>query len=399
MRVDCLKGKEYKNERISDDKRISINEDISIGIHDIPVLYNGGNYIHYTQIGMTMYIVYEPEHEKIIYMYMIEQGIENNEVKIENIYTTTIVDKRNTLARFFRYDEEFERETLTTRLQEIIRAIPVIPEKEYLQRKITEYLEKEEIKVREVLESMPLEEKIYEIGKKGEAREIVCYGKTYRTIKDFADEYGIPYGTVTRKLYQNKTPEEIVAEDNKCTAKGYGNADPVICKGIKYRSKAEFARMNGMSSTTVISKLKEGKTPEQILEEKTTETRGGRMIPIEVTYKGVTYPSISELSRCVGIDLKQVSKLLKENNNADEVIENYLKSKNKHHGKSRVDEENKFQRDIKYEYEGEKFTIKELAELADIPRVVMWDRLRRSKWTVQKAVETPYIKREENINE
>lgn len=205
MRVDCLKGKEYKNERISNDKRININKDISIGIHDIPFLHKLDGHVHYTQIGMTIYLVYVNETEGITYMYMIEQGIENNALKIENIYTTTIVAEKNTLARFFRYDEEFEKETLTTRLNEIIRVLPVIPEKDYLQRKITEYLEKEEIQVKPTLVYENLDE-----GRQGKKRAVVCNGKTYKTVKEFVEEYDLNYNTVTTYLNRGIDRKSVV---------------------------------------------------------------------------------------------------------------------------------------------------------------------------------------------
>jgi hypothetical protein len=336
VRVDCLKGKEFKNERISNDKRIIINKDISIGIHDIPYLHKLDGHVHYTQIGMTIYIVYVNDTEGIMYMYMIEQGIENNALKIENIYTTTIVAEKNTLARFFRYDEEFEKETLTTRLNEIIRVLPVIPEKDYLQRKITEYLEKEEVQVKPTLVYENLEK-----GKQGHKKEIVCYGKTYETIAKFSKEFKIPYGTVTRNLYEGMTPEEIVEKTKrKDEDRTPVNAKKIICYGEEYKSMAKFCEAFKIPMTTFQFHFKRGLTPEEIVE-----------------------------------------------------------MRKKSHGKLKVDPATKWQRNMKYNYAGEEMTLDQLAEISDVPRKVIWDRIRRQGWSVEDAVEKPMKIQGGNVNE
>lgn len=91
---------------------------------------------------MNIYIVFEDGENNIKYFYIIEQGIDHSKMIIKNIYTTTMVDTANALERFFRYDEEFELDNIKRRLFNIINDIEVITDKEYLQAKITEYLDK-----------------------------------------------------------------------------------------------------------------------------------------------------------------------------------------------------------------------------------------------------------------
>lgn len=149
--VSCLRNTELEQSPVVTVEGLNIvirilgAEDRVIDLTEIPRIQKvNEDCFYYAQIGTCLYIAYENKANHIIFLYVIEQEIKNNKLSIKNIYSDVMVGERNILARFFRYDREFQQENLKERLIKAINAIPVIIEKEYLRNKILEYLENEE---------------------------------------------------------------------------------------------------------------------------------------------------------------------------------------------------------------------------------------------------------------
>lgn len=347
--VSCLKLEELKESKtaIFDGVRILLRilgaEDKIIYLRDMPFI---SNRILYTQIGTCLYL--GTTEDNITFLYVIEQEIKNNKLRVKNIYTDTIVEDNHILAKFFRYDESFQRENLSIRLFDIIDDVQVIIDKEYLKEKILDYLEREEEKKEESEDLMQLVEQdegiksippqpFLKTGKElpvalrgqGRGNELVCYGKKYDSWNSFIREYKLPHSSVWYMLARGERPEDILKkynidrnakpkEDVK-RLKPPVNAIQIECDGKKYNSITEFAKEFKMSVSAVGKKLKEGKTPEEIVAEK-----GG------------------------GVKAER-----------------------------------------KYEYEGEIFTIRELSEIFELPPSTIYQRIKNLGWSVKKAVETP----------
>lgn len=279
--VSCLKYDELdKSELIENDNGLIfikvLGTDKKIFIEEIP---STRNTYYYTQIGTCMYIGVKDHTNSILYLYVIEQQVHDGKLSIKNIYSDTLVYNNSILARFFRYDKEFQEENLRNQLIGCINHIPVIIEKEYLIGKITEYLDRND-RVEEV-------------------KELV-----------------------------EKPTAHFVKKESK--PKKATNAEPVTVNGITYSSKNAFATAFGIPQASMFKYIQKGMSLEEILE----------------MYKDGKPPRGAKPTR-------------------------------------------------KYEYLGEQFTIKELAELSGLKQTTLEGRINQKGWTVERAVETPLYGKED----
>lgn len=234
---------------------------------------------------MFIYIIYEDTTEKITYMYAIEQEIKVNLMQIKNIYSTTIVDESNSLERFFRYDEQFEQENLEKRLNTLISKINVIVDKEYLQKKITEYLKNNDDEIlmleKEGTELIPakIPKRVFTkhttdttniIDRKPKSKRgntnrdsipVICYGKEYRSYSAFIKEYNLPHSSVWYALNRGEKPEDII-ERYKNKPEGQERINPIKRKNLKkyeYLGQkltlSELAELSGLAKNTIVSRI------------------------------------------------------------------------------------------------------------------------------------------------
>lgn len=338
--VSCLKFNKVDQseilEVVDNEARLNIigAEGTKIYLHQMPFIQN---HILYTQIGTCIYLgCYE---EDLTCLYVIEQEVKNNKVVIKNIYSETFIDKHTVLAKFFRYDRQFQEENLRKRLLETIDSVKVIIDKEYLKGKILEYLDRNERveDVKQLAEGSVIKEvepklKPHFIKKSSRNdnggnntvnKEVTVNGVTYKSQTAFRKAFGIPTGSFYDCLSRGMTLEEMADKytNNKFDRRGRRPKEKIIVYGVEYRSQNDFCIKNDIPGSSVYKYITKGMTYEEILD----------------LYKG---------------------------------------------GNPKGKEP------VRYNYLGEEMSVRELSELSGLSEKLLWERLGKG-WTVEKAVETP----------
>ena len=104
-----------------------------------------------------------------------------------------------------------------------------------------------------------------------------------------------------------------------------------------------------------------------------------------VTVNGITYSSKYAFSTAMGIPQSSMFKYLQRGMSLEEILEMYKDGSPKRGAKPKN----------KYEYLGEQFTMKELSELSGLSINALEHRINQNGWTVEKAVETPLLGKED----
>lgn len=221
MIVNCLKGKEILEGSIFNDEKIKINDTVSLHYEQLPYIELANERIYFAQIGMFIYIVRADFINNCEFLFGIEQEIKDSKMQIKNIYSTTIVNMANILERFFRYDEDFEKEYVRNVLESSIDMLDVIVDKEYLKEKIKAYFKTSDVlELTETTEMPKLSElvkKVEENKYKNKNEEVLFNfrGKEYTSYKDFAKDYKLCYATVLRRVKTGATLDELVEKKRK----------------------------------------------------------------------------------------------------------------------------------------------------------------------------------------
>ena len=234
--VSCLKYNELdKSEIIENDEGLIfikvLGADKKLSLGEIPKI---DNYLYYTQIGTCMYIGVKSFTEGILFFYVIEQQVKDGKLSIKNIYSDVLVEDSNILAKFFRYDKEFQEDNLRRRLLAHINFIPVIIEKEYLTGKITEYLDRND-RVEEVKELVE-KPKAHFVKKESKPKKattiepVTVNGVTYNSKYAFARAFNIPQSSMFKYIEKGMSLEEILEM--------YKDGSPK--RGAKPKNKYEY---------------------------------------------------------------------------------------------------------------------------------------------------------------
>lgn len=270
MIVNCLKGKEIEeNPHIKIDKfqEYIIGNDLEINLFDIPkICVDGNNDLYFAQIGMNIYIIYKQYDEKISWFYIIEQGIDKNKMKIENLYTTTYIDKYNLLERFFKYDKEFEKDNVK-RLFSLIDAIQVIPEKDYLKSKITEYFEKDEKAKAEYIAHLEagFKEPIKHLEIVDTSAKYAYKGKEYDCLSELAKDLGISYKSLWSRIHRGTPLEKAI--EKTIAKKGIKAKLPKLYEYMGEKlTLEELSELSGISATAIYQRIKAGKSVQEAVE-------------------------------------------------------------------------------------------------------------------------------------
>ncbi len=91
---------------------------------------------------------------------------------------------------------------------------------------------------------------MYGVGRK------YCYGgKTYETIKEMAEEYGLPWNSLAHYIQRCKTVEEAVDRCKEAQEK------KIILWGKRYQSRYEVATAFGIRETCISAGIHNRKFP------------------------------------------------------------------------------------------------------------------------------------------
>ena len=158
-------------------------------------------------------------------------------------------------------------------------------------------------------------------------RALEYNGKTFDSIIGFAREYGLSYSTVLRKLKNGMSPEEIINKPIK--------AKPVEYNGISYDSITDFVNAFGLKYTTVQARLGRGWSVDEIVnlkregkkpiaktiadKEKTKNTSSVNSKEIE--YDGKTFNSIGKFVKHYGLKYSSTIVQLRSGLSPKEVVD------------------------------------------------------------------------------
>lgn len=204
MRVNCKNGLEIENNPYINDittleLKVGTN---NVLLRDLPAIPDADFTIRYLPFANLLYVVLEEPYNNITRIYIIEQELVKNEAKLKNIYSTVEVDWKNPLEKFFRYNEEFERDNVRHCLcGGLMMKLPYAINANELRKQIDELLYANKETVAEPVADVE-EEQIEET-------------QPTQTISELAKQHGIAYNTLWGRI-RNKhmSVEEALAIGN-----------------------------------------------------------------------------------------------------------------------------------------------------------------------------------------
>lgn len=224
--VYSLKAKEItEQESCFENEKIKVTENLKLEFADIPMLGKTSNMrIQYAFIGTSHYII--ATDYGAYYGFKIEMGIDENKVIVNKLYSyTDFPEQYNRFAKFFKYDEDFEKETVEKILIPCISEIKTILDRENLIQAVKDYMEKEiiikatliEPTVRMSLKPISAEPKpkfqsintLKKAGRKN--KNYILYNGEKLTSKELANELGVSDVTIyewIHKGYDTETMKE-----------------------------------------------------------------------------------------------------------------------------------------------------------------------------------------------
>lgn len=249
-------------------------------------------------------------------------------------------------------------------------------------------------------------------GKKAEPR-YSCNGKAY-TVEELSKLSGLPASVIRDRIKSGKTGAALITrrrETIKLTYQG------------ETRTLEEWSKITGVHSTTIMSRIKRGRTLEEALtpgRAKRTKPTKAQMFnfgsprnkgaepskftkiakPRKVTEqaKRFTYAGQSKTLRqwsddC-GVNFYTLRNRIRKGWTIEEALTTSTRKKKPK--PTRASERKK--REL-YEHNGERLTLAEWSERTGIPRNTIYIRIKRRRWTVDKALTTPTQKRPPNTSE
>ena len=198
-----IENNDIKGIKIKDTNRIV---DISL----IPHIEIADIKIYYVTRGNTTYVIQKDSNFRIQSAYMFEQVFKNNTLKIENVYTTTIITDNYPLITLIKYNREYEKSNLLDILPTILGYFHNFVEPVSIREQLKEVLENR------LKEERPQPEQAKEIKKpkpfiSRKPHEVKFGGKYYKNLKEFSSAYGMPYKVIWKKhKKEGKSLEELV---------------------------------------------------------------------------------------------------------------------------------------------------------------------------------------------
>jgi hypothetical protein len=150
----------------------------------------------------------------------------------------------------------------------------------------------------------------------GVEKNIVIQGKCYTSLLEAADEFGVHKSTLARRLRDGWTPEQAVGLAEK--PKRIGSGKKVIYKGQMYNSIKHLAETHGIHPATFKRKLLQGSTAQQVIEAK--DAKRNSPAAKTISYKGMTYPSITSLTNAHDVNASQFVRRLQRGWNMEQAL-------------------------------------------------------------------------------
>ena len=181
-----------------------------VDIDFVPYINVAGVRIYYITRGNTTYVVQKDYEYNIQSAYVFEQVFKDNRLKIENVYTTTVITDNYPLITLMKYSKDYEKANLLEILPNILGFFKEFVEPVSIREQLKEVLENR------LKEERPQPEQAKEIKKpkpfvSRKPHELKFGGKYYKNLKEFSSAYGMPYKVIWKKhKKEGKSLEELV---------------------------------------------------------------------------------------------------------------------------------------------------------------------------------------------
>lgn len=226
---------------------------------------------------------------------------------------------------------------------------------------------------------------------------IICEGKYFPTIKEFANYYGLNYSKAQYYKKRGKTPEEIISacqfsSASKANAQPKASAKRFLCEyqGVQYSSLYEAASALGISPNKLYElRKRKNLTPSDAIAEamrleesnlkRDEETDALLLLPCK--YNGVEYNSLYDAATALDISPSQLYELRKRKKLSPSATVELAMKKRKENGKgpSRVAK--------KCVVDGVEYESREAAIKAyHVPRITVYSRMEREGISFEEAL-------------
>ena len=147
--------------------------------------------------------------------------------------------------------------------------------------------------------------------------KVECEGKTFDSIKDFAEHYGVNRKTIHTRFRAGETPEEAIRD------RELPNQTPITVEGIEYESISAACRHYGLTEgfwfDKVSRRIRDGWTIEQALNLEPPPPKEAPNNEITVCY-GEAYNSHTDLAEAYGLHQVTVSKRIREGMTPEQAV-------------------------------------------------------------------------------
>lgn len=152
-----------------------------------------------------------------------------------------------------------------------------------------------------------------------QAKRVICDGVEYESLRSFARTIGASLSHVSALYNSGVAPEEIA--DKYKTGKVIKTGTLIVCGGRKYWSVMDFANYLGAEYLTVHALLRSGLSPEDIEQRYALKKKYGvRRISSIVSVNGVLYPSKEAACRDNGVSVHSVKHYITRGLTLEEAI-------------------------------------------------------------------------------
>lgn len=152
--------------------------------------------------------------------------------------------------------------------------------------------------------------------RKRACRPVYIGNERFDSLGDAALALGLKKATLYRRLKNGYTEEQLRAPVEHTTGQKRRTAKPVIINGISYNSIQTAAKHLGISYQTLHSRLKSGMDPEKVIAKRKVNRR-----EIELTYKGVSYPTIKAFCDAFGFPYSRTKYYIAKGTPLEEVVD------------------------------------------------------------------------------
>ena len=315
---------------------IKINDEV-VRLDCLPHFELEENTIFFFQQGMYLYLISFDKYTGSRYIaYIVEQTVDHNKMKIQNIDSYTVVSNNEWLLRYCVPSKVDESKNVLVGMKAILEHVKFMPEKEkqYLLNKIEEFFandEKQEpvvIRKPVTLDKPTSYEKI--IGGRA-GTQVVYDDKMFNSVTAFLKEYNINHSTYEKAKNNGMSLDEIVERYSRINRKATDNKTsvklPMIINGETFHTLSSIRAKYKINAATMRRAIAQGMPMEHIVlkyaNATTRQKYSHSLIELPFEYKGEKFSSVSAFSRRYHMNPSSTERGLEMGLPLDEIVKRY----------------------------------------------------------------------------